>query len=332
MTKKLLKLLICSPCYNEEESLNFTVNRLSEILESLINDKLVSEESKILFVDDGSEDKTWEIIQNASQKNEKILGIKLSRNFGHQYALLAGIEFAALNDFGIITIDSDLQQDENKIPEFLTKYYSGADIVYGVRIDRKTDDFFKRKTAEWFYSLLKKFGVNIIKNHADYRFISSKAAKALANFPESNLFLRGLIPLLGFSSDYVYFEVKERFAGKTKYNLKKMINLALDGITSLSYAPLRFIFFIGIVSFSFSVILIIYAMYIALFTKKAVPGWASTIIPIYLLGGIQLLSLGVIGEYLAKIYLETKRRPRYIIEQTTNNFSINKRQGIYEEI
>jgi len=311
----MIKLLICSPCFNEEECLIETISRLKSILTELKAQRLIESESKILFVDDGSVDKTWEIIKNAAKKDEDILGIKFSKNFGHQYALLAGIEFAALNNFDIITIDSDLQQDETKIIEFVKKRINGAEIIYGVRIDRKTDTFFKRKTAQLFYSFMQKLGVKIIENHADYRLLSSKAANTLANFKETNLFLRGLIPLIGFKSDVVYFEVKERFAGKTKYSLKKMLDLALDGIASLSFVPLRLIFFVGFVSFIFSLSLIFYSLYIVLFTDKAVPGWASTIIPIYLLGGIQLLSLGIIGEYLSRIYLETKRRPRYIIEE-----------------
>ena len=309
------KLAIVVPCYNEEEVLPRTAKRLLEVLDGLISPNKINDESFILFVDDGSKDRTWTIIEDLTKQNTKIKGLKLTRNFGHQNALLAGMEYIFNKCDCLITIDADLQHDEQAIGEFVQKYIDGAEIVLGIRKDRKVDSIFKKLTALIFYQLLLKMGVNIIKNHADYRLISNTALKALLEFKEVNLFLRGLIHLIGFKTDYVFFDVKERFAGQTKYPLRKMLALALDGITSFSVVPLRLITLIGFLIFMGSLIMSGYIFYTAIFTNKSVPGWASTVLPIYFIGGVQLLSLGIIGEYIGKIYMETKRRPRYIVEK-----------------
>ena len=309
------KLAIVVPCYNEEEVLPRTAKRLLEVLDGLISPNKINDESFILFVDDGSKDRTWTIIEDLTKQNTKIKGLKLTRNFGHQNALLAGMEYIFNKCDCLITIDADLQHDEQAIGEFVQKYIDGAEIVLGIRKDRKVDSIFKKLTALIFYQLLLKMGVNIIKNHADYRLISNTALKALLEFKEVNLFLRGLIHLIGFKTDYVFYDFKERFAGQTKYPLRKMLALALDGITSFSIVPLRLITFIGFLIFMGSLIMSGYIFYTAIFTNKSVPGWASTVLPIYFIGGVQLLSLGIIGEYIGKIYMETKRRPRYIVEK-----------------
>ena len=309
------KLAIVVPCYNEEEVLPRTAKRLLEVLDGLISPNKINDESFILFVDDGSKDRTWTIIEDLAKQNTKIKGLKLTRNFGHQNALLAGMEYIFNKCDCLITIDADLQHDEQAIGEFVQKYIDGAEIVLGIRKDRKVDSIFKKLTALIFYQLLLKMGVNIIKNHADYRLISNTALKALLEFKEVNLFLRGLIHLIGFKTDYVFYDFKERFAGQTKYPLRKMLALALDGITSFSIVPLRLITFIGFLIFMGSLIMSGYIFYTAIFTNKSVPGWASTVLPIYFIGGVQLLSLGIIGEYIGKIYMETKRRPRYILEK-----------------
>lgn len=308
------KLALIVPCYNEEEVLCETIEKLTIVLQELVDKNQINQKSFVLFVDDGSQDKTWYLIESFSQKNRYIKGIKLSRNRGHQNALLAGMEYVIDKCDCLISLDADLQQDERMIKEFIEKYFHGSDIVYGIRNDRNTDSLCKKFTALGFYKLMSIMGVNIIKNHADYRLLSNRVNKSLLNFKEVNLFLRGLIPLLGFKTDYVYFNVKDRFAGESKYTLKKMLSFAIDGITSFSVVPLRVISIIGIAIFSISIFMSIYILGVALFTEKAIPGWASIVLPIYFIGGIQLLSIGVLGEYIGKIYKETKRRPRYFIE------------------
>lgn len=315
MKSPILALVL--PCYNEEAVLSETIKRLSGILEDLISKNKISEKSYMLFVDDGSVDKTWDIIETSSKINRFVKGIKLSRNQGHQIALFAGMEYVVDKCDCMISMDADLQQDENAIEEFINKYIEGCEVVLGIRRDRKTDGLFKKLTAIGFYELMRIMGVQIIKNHADYRLLSNRAIKALMQFREVNLFLRGLIPLIGFRTDFVFFDVKDRFAGVSKYSLSKMLSLAIDGITSFSITPLRLISVVGFIAFIFSMLLSFYVFYIAIFTNKAVPGWASTVLPIYFMGGVQLLSIGIIGEYIGKIYIETKRRPRYFIEKTT---------------
>ena len=305
------------PCYNEELVLEETTSRLTLILQKLINNEKISSDSYILFIDDGSKDKTWEIIEDLSKNNLFIKGIKLSKNQGHQNALLAGMEYVLDKCDCLISLDADLQQDENSIEEFLDKFIDGCEVVLGIRNDRRTDSFFKKTTALAFYKLMSIMGVNVVKNHADYRLISNRANKSLLDFKEVNLFLRGLVPLIGYKMDYVYFDVKDRFAGESKYTLSKMLSFAIDGITSFSVTPLRVISAVGFLIFFFSIVMSLYVVGAILFTSSAVPGWASTVLPIYFLGGIQILSIGIVGEYIGKIYKETKRRPRFFIEKKT---------------
>ena len=308
-------LYLLIPCYNEEEVLPQTAAVLAEKMNCFINENLITSKSRICFIDDGSKDMTWSIISDLHNQNPIVSGIRLSRNRGHQNALLAGLMTVKdMCDF-TISLDADLQDDIEVLKDFITKYYEGNEIVYGVRSSRKTDSFFKRWTAESFYKLMRAFGADIVYNHADYRLASKKVLNALDGFKEVNLFLRGMFPLLGFKTTTVYYERKERTAGKTHYPLSKMIALALNGITSLSVKPLRFITTLGLFVFFICFILLLY-VFINHFTGgKTVEGWSSIIISIWGLGGLQLFSIGVIGEYVGKIYLESKHRPRFIIEE-----------------
>ncbi len=315
-TPQTLYLLI--PCYNEEEALPLTAGILAERMSGFINEKLISAQSKIVFIDDGSKDKTWSIISELHGKDNLFSGIRLSRNRGHQNALLAGLMTVKdMCDF-TISLDADLQDDIEVLKDFITKYYEGNEIVYGVRSSRKTDSFFKRWSAESFYKLMRAFGADIVYNHADYRLASKKVLQALDGFQEVNLFLRGLFPLIGFKTTTVYYERKERTAGKTHYPLSKMIALALNGITSLSVKPLRFITTLGLCVFIICFVLLLYVLINRFTGGKTVDGWSSIIISIWGLGGLQLFSIGIIGEYVGKIYLETKHRPRFIVEQFLN--------------
>lgn len=311
MKKEVLYIVI--PCYNEEEVLKETTKELKTKLEKLIKDKVISEKSKVMYVNDGSKDKTWELIKTIKNKEKLFTGISLSRNRGHQNALLAGLMTAKEYADIIISMDADLQDDINAIDEMIKKYYEGNEIVYGVRSARKKDTFFKRFTAESFYKIMNKLGVEVVFNHADYRLTSKKVLNDLENFEEVNLFLRGMFPLIGYKSDVVYYERNERFAGESKYPLKKMINFAVDGITSFSVKPIRLILNVGIIIFIISIIMVIYAL-INKIIGNTVSGWTFIVCSIWLIAGVQILSLGVIGEYVGKIYNETKRRPKYIIE------------------
>ena len=314
MTKpQTLYLLV--PCYNEEEALPQTAKLLCEKIESFISEKLITSQSKICFIDDGSKDMTWAIISDLHSQNSIFSGIKLSRNRGHQNALLAGLLSVKNKCDFTISLDADLQDDIGVLKDFIEKYYEGNDIVYGVRSSRKTDSFFKRRSAESFYRLMNFFGAEIVFNHADYRLASSRVLESLDDFHEVNLFLRGMFPLLGFKSTIVYYERKERTAGKTHYPLSKMIALALNGITSLSVKPLRFITTLGLFVFIICFLLLLYVLINHFTGGKTVDGWSSMIISIWGLGGLQLFSIGVIGEYVGKIYLESKHRPRFIIEE-----------------
>jgi glycosyltransferase involved in cell wall biosynthesis len=304
---------IVVPCYNEEEVLPETGKRLLELMDRLQAADLIKADSSIYFVDDGSKDKTWEIIQELAQRDSRIHGVKLSRNKGHQNALLAGLSVA--KGEALVTVDADLQDDINVIQEMVKLFLAGTEIVYGVRRSRATDTAFKRGTAQIYYKLLEKMGVEIVYNHADYRLMSRRAVEHLQEYSEVNLFLRGIVPLLGYNAATVYYDRTERFAGESKYPLRRMLALAFDGITSFSVTPLRFIAAVGVVVFIASFGMVAWVMYGRLFMNTAIPGWASSVIPIYFLGGIQLLSIGVLGEYVAKIYLETKRRPRFAIEK-----------------
>lgn len=311
MKKEILYIVI--PCYNEEEVLEETTKKLKIKLEKLISDKIITEKSRVMYVNDGSKDKTWEIIKDINKKEKLFTGISLSRNRGHQNALLAGLMTAKKYADFVISMDADLQDDINAIDEMIEKYYEGNEIVYGVRSSRKKDTFFKRFTAESFYKIMNKLGVEVVFNHADYRLTSKKVLDNLENFEEVNLFLRGMFPLIGYKSDIVYYERNERFAGESKYPLKKMINFAVDGITSFSIKPIRLILNVGIIIFIISIIMILYAL-INKIIGNTVSGWTFIVCSIWLIAGVQMMSLGVIGEYIGKIYNETKRRPKYIIE------------------
>ena len=310
------KLIIVIPCYNEQSVLPKTSKLFLEQLKDMKQKKLISSQSKILFVDDGSKDNTWEIIKNLAKENKQFTGIRQSRNRGHQSALLAGL-MEAKDDCDItISIDCDGQDDISAMQKMVEKYRKGFDIVYGVRNDRKTDSFFKRFTAQGFYRLLSLMGVESVYNHADYRLISNRALREFANFKEVNLFLRGLIPLVGFKSTEVYYERKKRLAGESHYPFSKMCALALDGVTSLSIKPIRIVLWFGLLVALISLIGIIYS-FVSFITGNSVNGWASLASIVCFFGGVQMLSIGVIGEYIGKIYLETKARPRYIISERT---------------
>jgi len=301
------------PCYNEEEVLPQTKEELLALRARLIQRGLITSESFICFVDDGSSDRTWELIQSYTA-HPAIKGLKLSRNFGHQNALLAGLFYAEGLADGAVSLDADLQDDIWAIEEMCEKFIGGCEIVYGVRRKRESDTYFKRSTAEGFYKLMAFMGVDIVYNHADFRLMSKRALSWLKEFEEVNLFLRGIIPLLGLKSDLVYYDRKERAAGSSKYPLKKMLAFAWDGITSFSVAPLRFITILGGIVLVFSLILSIWAL-IAKLSGSAVSGWTSMMLIVLFLGGVQMLSLGIIGEYIGKIYKETKRRPRFFVEK-----------------
>ncbi|MBQ6701916.1 MAG: glycosyltransferase family 2 protein [Clostridia bacterium] len=311
-------LYIVIPCYNEEEVLPITAPMFLEKIRSLTEKGKISENSRVLFVNDGSKDKTWEIIQNLSKQDEHYRGICLSRNRGHQNALLAGLMEAKDKCDITISIDCDGQDDINAMDQMVDEYLNGCDIVYGVRSSRKKDSFFKRTTAQGFYKLMAAMGVETVYNHADYRLISSRALKEFANFKEVNIFLRGMIPLVGFKSTSVYYERNERLAGKSHYPLRKMLALAFDGITSLSVKPIRLITAFGTIVAFLSFVGIIWSVVIAII-GKSVAGWASLTSILCFLGGVQLMSLGIIGEYVGKIYLETKQRPRFIVSERTYN-------------
>ena len=310
------RLFIVIPCYNEEEVLPITSKMFLEELEDLIHKGKISDNSRILFVNDGSKDKTWEIIENLAAENPHFIGMSQSRNRGHQNAVLAGLmESRDMCDI-TISIDCDGQDDIKAMEAMVDAYHDGSEVVYGVRSKRDTDTFFKRFTAESFYKLLNKMGVEVVYNHADYRLISARVLKEFANFKEVNLFLRGMIPLVGFKSSSVYYERHERIAGESHYPLSKMLGLAIDGITSLSIKPIRLITGLGIGVSILSFIGVIWAV-IAQLTGHTITGWASTVCIVCFMGGVQLICLGVLGEYIGKIYMEVKARPRYIISERT---------------
>ena len=302
------------PCYNEEAVLHETSSRLKVKMNQLISENKISKDSRVTFVDDGSKDNTWSIIEELKESDELFAGVKLSRNRGHQNALLAGL--MTVKDYcdAAISLDADLQDDINVIDKFIDRFIDGCDVVYGVRSDRKTDTVFKRTTAQGFYKVMKLLGVDIVYNHADYRLMSKRALDALEEFEEVNLFLRGIVPLIGYKSDVVLYERNERFAGESKYPLKKLLSFAFEGITSFSVKPIKLILDIGIIMFTTSLLFLIY--FIALWCLgKTVEGWATIVVSIWMLGGVQLLCLGVIGEYIGKIYIETKKRPKFIIDK-----------------
>ena len=307
-------LTIVVPCYNEEEVLPETTLELGKIVTDLIENKKINANSKILYVNDGSQDQTWKLISEFTEKYSYITGIKFTRNYGHQNALLAGMTVA--NDYSdmIITIDADLQDDVNAIPEMVEQYRAGYDVVYGVRNSRETDTAFKRKTALAFYKIMGKLGVNLVPDSADYRLLSQRATTSLLQYKERNLFLRGMVPLVGYNSTKVYYARKERFAGESKYPLKKMINFAFDGITSFSVAPIHLIFNVGLAIVLVSILMMIYAL-VRKTMGDVVTGWSSLMLSIWFLGGVQLVSISLIGEYVGKVFSEVKQRPRFNIEE-----------------
>lgn len=313
-------LYIVVPCYNEEEVLPETSSRLKGKMRSLIQAERISVKSRVIFVNDGSKDHTWDIIQQLHKEDSLFGGINLSRNRGHQNALLAGLMTVRPICDMAVSMDADLQDDIDAIDAMVDRYHEGCDIVYGVRSKRETDTFFKRFTAEGFYKVMNLLGANTVYNHADYRLMSKRALDGLAEFDEVNLFLRGIVPMIGFNTDVVYYERHERFAGESKYPLKKMLSFAFEGITSLSIKPMRFITALGGFVFAVSILMLFYSI-IGYFQGRTVPGWSSIMVSIWFIGGLLLLSIGIVGEYIGKIYLETKQRPRYIIEDFINQES-----------
>lgn len=314
----MTKLYLAIPCYNEEEVLRDSANKLLNKYTKMMTEKKISNDSKIVFIDDGSKDNTWNIIEELHKENPMFQGIKLSRNRGHQNALLCGLMTLKDKADAVISIDADLQDDINVFDEMVVKYEEGCDVVYGVRSKRETDTFFKRFTAEAFYKILNKMGAKVIFNHADFRLMSKRALNTFAEYKETNIFLRGMVPLIGYKSDIVTYERFERLAGESKYPLKKMLALAWEGITSLSIQPIRMITCLGAIVFGISLIMIIYSL-VSLFCGWTVSGWSSLLCSIWAIGGLQLLAIGVIGEYIGKIYLETKHRPRFIVEKFLEN-------------
>ncbi len=311
-------LYLVIPCYNEQDVLSETSKQLLEKMTSLIKEEKITDKSKIVFVNDGSKDNTWEIVQRLHSENPIFQGIKLSRNKGHQNALLAGLMTVKELCDMTISLDADLQDDIDAIDEMIDKYYKGNDIVYGVRNARDTDTIFKKKTAQGYYKVLKFLGVDIVYDHADYRLMSKRALDGLESFKEVNLFLRGVVPMIGYKSDFVYYARKERFAGESKYPLKKMLSFAWEGITSLSVKPIRMIMSLGSFIFIVSIGMLIYSL-VSHAMGNTIAGWTSTVVSIWAIGGLQLLAIGIIGEYIGKIYLETKERPKFIIEEYLND-------------
>jgi glycosyltransferase involved in cell wall biosynthesis len=320
-----VKLSLVIPCYNEEQTLPETAQRLEQVLIDLCERGKIGADSNLWMVDDGSVDRTWPIIESLVSRSERFIGIRLSRNMGHQNALLAGL-LSADGD-AVISLDADLQDDPNLIEDMVDGFLASHEVVLGVRRGRETDTWFKRWTALRYYAFLRFLGVEIVPNHADYRLLGRRAIDALGSYNEVNLFLRGIIPRLGFRCALVYYDRDERFAGESKYSLGKMIGLAVDGVTSFSAVPLRLIAALGALVFAASLMMSLWVLGVRLFTDQALPGWASITLPIYALGGMQLLCMGVLGEYIAKIYVETKQRPRYHIERIARRHSSGASQA-----
>ena len=307
------KLSIVIPCYNEEEMLPITINSLSKLLDNLVMEELIDKDSFLLFVNDGSSDETWALISKFSKENRYVCGVNLTGNVGHQNALLAGLSVAKDHSDMIVSIDADLQDDICVIKDMIETYNEGNDIVYGVRNNRDSDSVFKRVTAQGFYRLMKLFGVRTVYNHADYRLMSKRAVDYLCQFRERNLFLRGLVPLLGYKTASVYYKRSERQAGESKYPLRKMLHLAVDGITSFSIVPVRMVLGLGVVFILVSFCILLYVLY-SYYMDMVVPGWSSIMLSIWFCSGCLLVGMGIIGEYIGKIYMEVKDRPRYNIE------------------
>ena len=308
-----MKLAIVVPCYNEEEMLPQTTSELLRVLDGLQSAKKI-EQGIVLYVDDGSHDRTWQLICELASKYMQVKGLKLAHNAGHQQALWAGLEWAAVNADAAVSIDADLQDDVDAIVEMVDAWRGGADIVFGVRKERKTDTLFKRHTAQGFYKLMNALGGEVVYNHADFRLMSRRTLQALVSFPERNLFLRGMVASLGYPTAQVFYDRKERLAGESKYPLSKMLSFALDGITSFSVRPLRYIVMLGMLFILISLAAIIYGV-VVYFEGKTIPGWTSLLVSVWFIGGSILMAVGIIGEYIGKIYKEVKRRPRYFIEK-----------------
>ena len=309
------KLAIVVPCYNEEEVLHIASKALREVLDDLVNKGKIANDSFILFVNDGSKDRTWELIEEEHKNHPiQVRGVKLAGNVGHQFALTAGLITAKDMSDVTVSIDADLQDDVAVIEEMIDKFHEGKDIVYGVRKERKTDTFFKRVTAQGFYRVMEMMGVKSIYNHADFRLMSQRAVEQFSKYQETNLYLRGMMPLIGYETDMVYYDRKERVAGESKYPLKKMLALAFNGISSFSVKPISMVLGLGFAIVCLSVVAAIYAL-ISFFTGNVEPGWTSLILSIWFLGGLQLLAIGLVGQYIGKIYIEVKHRPRYNIEK-----------------
>lgn len=313
MSSPCPKLAIVVPCYNEEEMLPKTFQELGFVLQDLIGKQKVDAESKLYFVDDGSRDKTWQILEEKAKEDKSVIAIKLSRNQGHQKALYAGL-WQTTEDI-VVSIDADLQDGPENIELMVDEYMSGYEVVYGVRAGRDTDTFFKRFTAEAYYHLMRKMGVDLVFNHADFRLMSRRVLDAFKGYPEANLFLRGIIREMGFPSAFVEYDRKERLAGESKYPLRKMLSFAWEGITSFSTVPLRAITVLGFCSGVLSMLTLFWVLVVRVYTQQAVPGWASILLPLLFIGSVQLISLGIIGEYIAKLYLEVKNRPKFHIER-----------------
>ncbi len=309
MIKTLASLAIVVPCYNEEEVINETVSRLKVLLAKLLSENKIAPKSRLYLVDDGSRDKTWELLHGFARTDPSIVAVKLSRNKGHQNALYAGL--CLTEEDMVVSIDADLQDDPANIERMVDEYYLGNDVVYGVRSKRDSDTFFKRFTAEGYYHLMRAMGVDLVFNHADFRLMSRRALDAFKQYPEFNLFLRGIIREVGFPSSIVEYERHARFAGESKYPLAKMLSFAWEGITSFSIVPLRLITVLGFCTGLVSFVVLVWVLLVRVFTDSAIPGWASILIPLLFVGSVQLLCLGIIGEYLGKLYSETKRRPKY---------------------
>lgn len=307
-------LSIVVPCYKEETVLHEITKRLSSLLDRLIEKECIKQTSYLLYVNDGSTDNTWAVIKDLHQSNNFVKGVNLAGNVGHQNALLAGLNVAFPHSDIIVTIDADLQDDVEVIANMVDKYKEGYDIVYGVRKERKTDTWFKRNSAQAFYRVMDKMGVKSINNHADFRLMSKRAVEFLCQFPERNLFLRGMVPLIGYKTDCVYYDRAERFAGESKYPLRKMVGFAIDGITSFSTKPIRLCFYIGLLFMLFAFVIGIWAVY-RYVIGDTVMGWTSLFLSMWFIGGCLMMAIGVVGEYIGKIYIETKQRPRYNIEQ-----------------
>jgi glycosyltransferase involved in cell wall biosynthesis len=308
-----IQLAIVVPCFNEQESLPETNRRLMELLTSLCGKQLITATSSVHYVDDGSNDGTWALVESLAAADGRVHGIKLSRNRGHQFAVLAGL--LTVEGDAIVSVDADLQDDVSVVESMVTEFMGGAEVVYGVRQSRRTDSVFKRNTALMYYGLMRRMGVDLVRDHADFRLLGRRAVDALRQYGEVNVFLRGIVPLIGYRAVTVRYDRAERFAGVSKYPLRRMLSFALEGITSFSIVPLRLITLLGFLVSALSFLMILFIIYGTLVMKAVVPGWASSVVPIYFLGGIQLLSIGILGEYVAKIYMETKRRPRYIVDR-----------------